>query len=128
MIGEDLTDVPIEVFGGYCPAIVPSNLPSGAANIAQDVMFPQAGVRTRGGLGTGVAFGGTAIPAGASINGLKTYLTPSGGKRLMVWDSVGDMFKENPQGTLNLINSRPYQNLYYESQTLFGREYQTFFD
>jgi hypothetical protein len=128
MIGEDLTDVPIEVFGGYCPAMVPSNLPSGAANIAQDVMFPQAGVRTRGGLGTGVAFGGTAIPAGASINGLKTYLTPSGGKRLMVWDSVGDMFKENPQGTLNLINSRPYQNLYYESQTLFGREYQTFFD
>jgi delta endotoxin len=128
MLADDLTDVPIDVFGGYCPAIVPAQLPPGAANIAQDVMFPQAGVRTRGGLGAGVVFAGAAIPGGASINGLKTYLTPAGGQRLMIWDSVGDMFKENPQGTLNLINSRPYLNLYYESQTLFGREYQAFFN
>jgi hypothetical protein len=128
MISDDLIDVPVEVFGGYCPAIVPANLPPGAANIAQDVAFPQAGVRTRGGLGNGVAFAGAAIPAGASINGLKTYLTPSGGQRLMIWDSLGDLFKENPQGTLSLINSRPYQNLFCESQTLFGREYQAFFN
>jgi hypothetical protein len=128
VLSEDLIDVPIEVFGGYCPAIVPENLPPGAANIAQDVMFPQAGVRTRGGLGDGIDFLGAEIPAGASINGLKTYLTPSGGQRLMIWDSLGDLFKENPQGTLDLINSRPYQNLFCESQTLFGREYQAFFN
>jgi len=128
VLSDDLIDVPVEVFGGYCPAIVPANLPPGAANIAQDVMFPQAGVRTRGGLGEGVVFTGAAIPAGASINGLKTYLTPSGGQRLMIWDSLGDLFKENPQGTLTLINSRPYHNLFCESQTLFGREYQAFFN
>ena len=128
MLGEDLIDVPVETFGGYCPAIVPANLPPGAANIAQDMMFPQAGVRTRGGLGAGVAFAGAAIPADASINGLKTYLTPSGSPRLMIWDSLGDMFKENPQGTLDLINSRPYAGLFYQSQTIFGREYQAFFN
>jgi hypothetical protein len=220
MIDETLVDLPVEVFGGYTPAIVPENLPPGSANIAQDVFFPQAGVRTRGGLGSGVIFGGPVegiptngvsivsnvlqvgigyipnpyflvgvtfafedypdatflneeelectsvqispphypffpgvvylnfsfvnptysstetgmisstgqIPSSASINGLKTYLTPAGSKDLMIWDSLGDMFKEDPQGTLTLINSRPYQNLFYQSQTLFGREYQAFFN
>lgn len=127
MIADDLTDVPIDVFGGYCPAVPPSDLPSGAANVAQDVQFPQAAVRTRGGLRNYV-FTGAAIPVGAAINGLKTYLTPTGGQRLMIWDSLGDMFYENPEGTLNLINSRPYEGLFYQSQTLFGREYQAFFD
>jgi hypothetical protein len=127
MLYDDLVDVPLDVFGGYCPAIVPANLPPGAANVAQDVMFPATGVRTRGGLGA-YGFAGAAIPGGASINGLKTYLNASGQPRLMIWDSLGDMFKENPQGTLNLINSRPYQNLFYESQTLFSREYQAFFN
>jgi hypothetical protein len=126
MLSDDLIDVPVEVLGGYCPAIVPANLPPGAANVAQDVMFPMAGVRQRGGLGTGLVFTGAAIPAGASINGLKTFLTSDGSRDLMIWDSLGDMFKEDPQGVLNLINSRPYQNLFCNSQTLFGREYQAF--
>lgn len=126
MLSDDLIDVPVEVFGGYCPAIVPANLPPGAANIAEDVMFPQAGVRTRGGLGDGIA---SFLPLGATaINGLKTYLTPAGGQRLMVWTALGVLYKENPEGTLNFINSRPYQNLFYEAQTLFGREYQAFFN
>lgn len=210
MLTEDLVDLPVEVFGGYCPAIVPANLPSGAANVAQDVIFPEAGVRTRGGLAkytfsnagaaanitgwqvaaahlpftpplvtfnaantftvgeavtiagltagarfnganqiivartnatftvatTGGVIGftadaGTATPTiaianNASILGLKTYLTPSGGQRLLIWDSLGNMWKENPQGTLNLINARGYTGLNYNSQTIFGREYQAF--
>ena len=125
MLTEDLVDVPIEVFGGYCPAIVPANLPPGAANVCQDMQFPEAGARTRGGLAV-YRFSGAAIPNNAAINGLKTYLTPTGAQQLMIWDSLGDLFYENPQGTLNLINSRPYQNLLYESQTLFSREYQAF--
>jgi len=95
--------------------------------VAQDVSYPQGAVRTRGGL-LNVYGGGSPVPATAAINGLKTYLTPTLAQRLMVWDSLGDFFVENPQGTLNLINSRPYQNLFYESQTLFGREYQAFFN
>jgi hypothetical protein len=123
----DLIDVPIEVFGGYCCAVPLADLPSGAATIAQDVQFPMAGLRTRGNL-LNFFTGSPLIPAGASINGLKSYITPVLTKDLLIWDSLGNLFKENPQGTLNLINSRPYAGLFYNSQTLFGREYQAFFN
>jgi hypothetical protein len=126
VLTEDLVDVPVEVFGGYCPAIVPDNLPPGAANVCQDMQFPEAGARTRGGLAPYILGGTAVIPANASVNGLKSYLTPTGAQQFMIWDSLGDMFYENPQGFLNLINSRPYQNLLYQSQTLFSREYQAF--
>lgn len=125
MLGPDLIDVPVEVFGGYCCALPDAALPSGAASTAQDVAFPMGVVRTRGGLRSVYA---TNIAAGASINGLKSYITPTLAKRLLAWDSLGNLYKESPEGTINLINSRPYRNLFYESQTLFGREYQAFFD
>jgi hypothetical protein len=127
MLYDDLTAIPIEVFGGYTPALPPSALPSGAAAIAQDCIFPQGSLRTRGGL-RALNWAGAALAAGAQVNGLKSYITPSLAQRLLVWDSLGEFFKENPQGTLNLINSRPYQNLLYQSQTLFGREYQAFYN
>ena len=50
--------------------------------------------------------GAATVPANASINGLKTYLTPSGQQRLLIWDSLGNFFKESPQGSLNLVNAR----------------------
>jgi len=128
MLTPDLVDVPIEVFGGCCPAVPPADLPPGAANIAQDVQFPQGGVRTRGGLFHYAFLGEDTIPADASINGLKSYLTPALEQRLLVWTSLGQLFKEKPQGTLDLINSRPYDDLFYQSQTYFGREYQAFFN
>jgi hypothetical protein len=127
MLYPDLQDVSIDTFGGYCPALPDAALPTGAASLAQDVAFPMGAVRSRGGL-QNLAFLGARPAAGASINGLKTYLTPSGSHELMIWDSLGEMFFENPDGTLNLINSRPYTGLFYESQTLFGREYQAFFN
>lgn len=128
MLTEDLIDVTIDVFGGYCPAVVPVNLPPGSANVANDVIFPEAGVRTRGGLKKYTFDSVTQITPGASINGLKTYLTPSGGQRFMIWDSLGEMFVESPEAELRNIGNRPYRNLLYESQTLFGREYQAFFN
>lgn len=124
----DLVDVPIEVFGGYCPAIPPSDLPPGAAEIAQDVMFPQGGLRQRGGLRAIFGPNNSGIPATARILGLKSYLTPTLAQRLLAWDSAGNFSKENPQGTLSTIATRPYLNLLYQSQTIFGREYQAFFD
>ena len=126
MLTADLIDVPVEVFGGYCPAIPPANLPPGGASAAQDVIFPLGAVRTRGGLHN--YFQSSPLNAVAQVNGLKTYLTPTLAQRLMIWDSLGNLWKENPQGTLDLINSRLYPNLLYESQTLFGREYQAFFN
>lgn len=126
MLYPDLTDVPIEVFGGYCPSIPPSELSPGAAAVATDVVFPQGAVRSRGGLKN--FFPGSPISGTASINGLKTYLTPTLAQRLMVWDSFGNLYKESPQGTIGLVGSRPYKNLFYQSQTLFGREYQALFN
>lgn len=126
MLFPDLIDVPMEVFGGYCPAIPPADLAPGAAAIAQDVIFPQGAVRTRGGLKN--AFSISPVPANASINGLKSYVTPSLAQRLLAWDSLGNFYKETPQGTLSQIFSRPYTGLFYQSNTQFGREYQAFFD
>lgn len=83
-----------------------------------------AAVRSRGGLASQFA----VIAGMPSVNGLKSYLTPTLGKNLMVWDSLGNLWAENPQGTLNLINSRPYQNLFYEAVTLFGRDYEAYFN
>lgn len=125
MLYADLKDIQIDVFGGYTPAIPPSNLPPGASPFCQDVEFPKGAVRTRGGL-RNLGFG--LIPVNAKINGLKSYITPTLDKRLMVWDSLGNLYKENPQGTLNLVGQRPYKDLLYQSTTIFGREYQTFFD
>lgn len=126
MLYPDLIDIPLEVFGGYTPAVPPSDLPPGAAAVAQDCIFPQGALRNRGGLYN--LFPGSPIPANAAVNGLKTYLTPTLAQRLMAWDSLGNLYKENPSGTINLVASRPYQNLFYQSSTLFGREYQAFFN
>ena len=125
----DLVDIPLEVFGGYCPAIPPPVLPTGAASVAQDVMFPQAALRSRGGLLNFFAASPTQPPGNASINGLKSYITPTLQQRLIVWDSLSNLYKESPQGTLNLLFSRPgYPGLFYQSTSLFGREYQAFFN
>jgi hypothetical protein len=127
LLYPDLIDIPIEQFGGYNPALPPSDLPPGASPLCQDVVFPEGAVTTRGGLIN--FFGATSpVPATASINGLKSYLTPTLAQRLMAWDSLGNLYKESPQGTLTIVGTRPYQNLLYQSMTLFGREYQTFFN
>jgi hypothetical protein len=122
---QDFTDVPVEVYGGYNPAIPPQDLPPGASPFCQDVVFPEGSVITRGGLAA--QFPGV-LPALAKCNGLKTYLTPTLAQRLLAWDSIGNLYKENPQGTLSLVASRPYADLLYQSTTLFGREYQAFFN
>lgn len=128
MLYPDLIDVPVEVFGGYTPAIPPQDLPPGASPFCQDVEFPLGAVRQRGGLKSYFPFA-SAFPNNAAINGLKTYSTPTLVKRLMVWDSLGNLYKENPQGTINLLAVRPQgAKSLYQSTTLFGREYQAFFN
>jgi hypothetical protein len=122
VLSQDLIPVPVEVFGGYTPAIPPQDLPPGASPMCQDSVFPQGTVRQRGGLKSYFNTGN-----GANVNYLKSYLTPTLAQRLMAWDSLGNLYKENPQGTLNLLTSRPYAGLYAQSMTLFGREYQAFF-
>lgn len=120
MLISGLIDIAIDTFSGYNPAVPPQDLPSGASPNCQDVAFPQSAVCQRGGLRN---LGYAGVPPAAKINGLKSFLTSTLQKLLMVYDSLGNLYNENPQGTLNLISQRPYSNLLYQSQTLFGREY-----
>lgn len=129
MLTQDLIDLPIEVFGGYNPALAPTVCPPGSSPLAQDCDFPEGSVTTRGGL---FAIFGPAngIPAAATINGLKTYLTPQIQRRLMVWDSKGNLYKESPDGVLNFVLPFPRPqaaNTLYQSTTLFGREYSAYY-
>ena len=67
MLSQDLIDLPIEVFGGYNPALAPTVVPPGASPLAQDCDFPEGAVTTRGGLFN--IFGpGNGIPNTATIN------------------------------------------------------------
>ncbi len=127
MLYPDLIDVPFELWGGYCPAVPPSDLSPGAAAICQDMIFPQGAVRTRGGLKNAFA-AGSPIPANASVNGLKSYITQTAQQRMMVYDSLGNLYKETPQGTLTLLASRPYTGLFNQSQNIFARNYQATFN
>lgn len=124
MLTPDLKDVTIDVFGGYVPAVAPQNLPPGASPFCQDSIYPLNAVKQRGGL-LNQNYVGT-VPA--SFNGLKSYLTPTLAKRLMAWDSLGNLYKESPQGILNLIGSRAFSNLFFQAVTIFGRQYEVFFN
>jgi hypothetical protein len=129
VLTTDLVDLPIEVMGGYTPALAPTVCPPGASPLTQDCDFPEGAVTTRGGLFA--IFGpGNGIPTNVTINGLKTYLTPQIQRRLMVWDSIGNLYKESPDGTLtNVLLAQRWQgsNTLMQSTTLFGREYMAFF-
>lgn len=124
MLYEDLIPISTDSFGGYCPAIPPADLPPGAAVYAQNCEFPMASVRSRGGLRNVFA---VSVGA-ASVNGLKSYITPTLARRLLIYTDQGSFDVENPQGTLNILANRPYTNLFKQSITLFGREYEAYFN
>lgn len=127
MLTQDLVDLPLEVMGGFTPALAPTVCPPGASPLAQDCDFPEGAVTTRGGL-LAVFGPGNGIPANATINGLKTYLTPQIQRRLMVWDSLGNLYKESPDGTLTTVaNSIFGAKTLYQATTLFGREYSAYY-
>jgi hypothetical protein len=86
--------------------------------------FSPGGVRTRAGLISQFA----ALSGAVSVNGLKTYITANLLDRLLVFDSLGNLYKETTPGTLGLAASGGAANLYLASTTLFGREYMAFSD
>ena len=89
-----------------------------------DVEFFPGGVRTRAGLVSQFAALGGAV----GVNGLKTYITSNLINRLLVFDSLGNLYKEATPGTLGLVATGGTPNLYLTSTTLFGREYMAFSD
>ncbi len=90
-----------------------------------DVDFFPGGVRTRPGLVSQFPLLGGA----PQINGLKTYITTNLVQRLLVFDALGNLYKETSPGVLSVVvpgAAKP--NLYLASTTLFGREYMAFGD
>jgi hypothetical protein len=122
-----LTDLALEVFGGFVSPeeFDPQNLPSGASWDAQDVQFPQTGVRTRPGL--------TSIynPGGSfTVNYTKTYTDLLRNNRTLFLRSDGYLIEEFPQGTFTVLFNvdTGLPNDRCHSATMFGYEYLAFHD
>jgi hypothetical protein len=121
---ESFAPIPLDTFGGWITLLDPSDVPPGMSPNLGDVEFFPGGVRTRAGLVSQFAALGGAV----SVNGLKTYITTNLLDRLLVFDSLGNLYKETTPGTLGLVASGGTPNLYLASTTLFGREYMAFSD
>ncbi len=121
---ETFSPIPLDTFGGWITLLDPSDVPPGMSPNLADVEFFPGGVRTRAGLVSQFATLGGAV----GVNGLKTYITSNLINRLLVFDSLGNLYKEATPGTLGLVATGGTPNLYLTSTTLFGREYMAFSD
>jgi hypothetical protein len=122
---ETFSPLPLNVFSTWVTLLDPSDVPPGMSPNLSDVDFFPGGVRTRPGLVSQYA----ALAGTPQINGLKTYITTNLVQRLIVLDSLGNLYKETSPGTLSLFaanGARP--SLYLASTTIFGREYMAFGD
>jgi hypothetical protein len=121
---ESFAPIPLDTFGGWITLLDPSDVPPGMSPSLADVEFFPGGVRTRAGLVSQFA----PLSGAVNVNGLKTYITANLLDRLLVFDSLGNLYKETTPGTLGLVASGGTPNLYLASTTLFGREYMAFSD
>jgi hypothetical protein len=118
-------DAPIEIIGGLQCDMAPSELPPGVSPDCQDVWFPKSAAETRGGLTSVFA----ALAGNPTVNYLKTYITLNETLRLLAYDSLGNLWKENPAGTLALVQALVGpQSPWASSTTIFGQEYLAFGD
>jgi hypothetical protein len=120
---ETFTPLPLTTFGTWVTLLDPSNVPPGMSPDLADVEFFPGGVRTRPGLASQFPH----LSGTPQINGLKTYGTTNLVQRLLVLDSIGNLYKEFSPGSLGVIGG-VLPNLYFASTTHFGREYMAFSD
>ncbi|HTZ74704.1 MAG TPA: hypothetical protein VMB47_12340 [Candidatus Aquilonibacter sp.] len=122
---ETFSPLPLNTFGSWVTLLDPSDVPAGMSPSLSDVDFFPGGVRTRPGL-LSVLTGVSGTP---QINGLKTYITPSLVQRCLVYDSLGNLYKETSPGVLaGVSGGGMVPGLFLASTTLFGREYMGFGD
>jgi hypothetical protein len=122
---ETFSPLPLNVFGTWVTLFDPSDVPPGMSPNLADVAFFPGGVTTRPGLVSQYA----ALAGTPLINGVKTYITTNLVQRLLVLDSLGNLYKEITPGTLSLVvPSAAKPSLYLASNTIFGREYMAFGD
>jgi len=122
---ETFSPLPLNTFGSWVTLLDPSDVPVGLSPSLRDVDFFPGGVRTRPGLSPILS----GINGAPSINGLKTYITPGLVQRCLVYDSLGNLYKETSPGNLSAISgSGMAPGLFLASTTHFGREYMAFGD
>jgi hypothetical protein len=114
-----LSPAPLDIFGSLVTYTDPTALPPGVSPDCQDVQFALGSVKTRDGLLSAVG----TLAGGVNVNGLKTHITPSGTMRLLLLDSAGNLYRENPAGAAQLVTPGLAVNAFLASTTLFGREY-----
>lgn len=120
----DGIDIPLETWGGLVLDANPQNLPPGVSPDCQNLTFTEVGPRTRPGLGSGV-FPAIFVAGNPSVNYVGTFVTPTGIRRFLCTDSLFNMWRENPTGTLELVTNRLLveSNMLPVSASLFGREW-----
>lgn len=122
---ETFSPVPLSTFGSWVTLLDPSDVPVGTSPSLQDVDFFPGGIRTRPGL-LSIFSGMSGTP---EINGLKTYITPGLVQRCLVYDSLGNLYKETTPGVISVFSGVGMApSLFLSSTTHFGREYMAFGD
>ncbi len=122
---ESFSPLPLNVFSTWVTLLDPSDVPIGMSPNLADVDFFPGGVCTRAGLVSQFP----VIGGAPNVNGLKSYITTNLAQRLLVFDSLGNLYKELVPGTLSIaVAGAAEPNLYLASTTIFGREYIAFSD
>jgi hypothetical protein len=116
---ETFQPLQLDVFGSWMTLLDPSDVPPGMSPDLRDVEFFPGGVRTRPGLASVYP----SLAGSPKVNGLKSFITKNLIQRLLVFDSLGDLYKESTPGSLALIAAGLTPSSYLASTTLFGREY-----
>ena len=121
---ESFSPLPLNAFGSWVTLLDPSDVPPGLSPSLSNVEFLPGGVRTRPGLAAQFPVLGGA----PQVNGLKSYVTSNLVQRLLVLDSLGNLYKETSPGVLSLAAAIVAPNMFLASATHFGREYMALSD
>ena len=118
---KGVIEVPLEVFGGRCSEMAPTDLPEGVSPDENDNTYIPGAVLTRPNLQRVLNNG----PANTTVTYQKSCVFPTGIIRNLYLFSNGKLMWEDPinaPGTVNLLFTAPAGS-YAKSATAFGREY-----
>ncbi|MCI0725048.1 MAG: hypothetical protein L0338_39700 [Acidobacteria bacterium] len=118
MSAESFEPIPIDTLGGLISILDGADVPLGASPDCRDVQFFPGNVRTRPGLDPI-----HTLTAGSNVQYVKTFITPDLTARLLMFDSLGHMWKETGPGAKTEVSPNFGADDVFESVTLFGREW-----
>src|ERR1035441_8366263 len=118
---KGIIEVPLEVFGGRCTEMAPTDIPEGVSPDEQDNTYVPGQVLTRPNLERVLTNG----PPNTTVTYQKSFVAPTGAIKNLYLFSNGELFWEDPinaPGALNLLFTGP-PGSYAKSATMFGREF-----